>query len=251
MLKLTNINVTLGKKTKLEQTILKGLNLEVTEGEFVVIIGGNGAGKSTLLSTISGAITPDIGKVYLEGKDLTNTSQLCRSSLIATVLQDPKVGTMENMTIFENMALAFKRGQKRGLRLFSQQQRTMLFKKKLSILNMGLEERLKETVSHLSGGQRQVLSLIMALLQESKILLLDEITAALDPGSSESTMELINKIVREQKRTCIMITHHMAHAIKYGDRLLLLKNGVFLKEYDTLTRSKMTSAELAAQFGEI
>lgn len=248
MLVLNNIGVTIGSNTQLARTVLNHVNLNVKEGEFVVIIGSNGAGKSTLFNVISGFIKPDLGKVFILGKDVTNSSQTRRASLISKVLQDPKAGTLENMTIFENMTFAFKRGRKRGLELFSNAKRVSLFKEKLSIVNMGLENRLDEQVSHLSGGQRQVLSLIMAILQDSKILLLDEITAALDPSSSELTMELTDKIVREQKRTCIMITHNMAHAIQYGDRLLLLKNGMLVKEYDAMAKSKLTQSALADQF---
>jgi putative ABC transport system ATP-binding protein len=158
---------------------------------------------------------------------------------------------MEDMTILENMAFALKRGQKRGLQCFATGRRIEIFKEKLSTLNIGLENRLDDLVSNLSGGQRQALSIVMAMLQESKILLLDEITAALDPASSEAIMELTNRILRKQKMTCIMITHNMAHAIKYGDRLLLLKNGTFIKEYDRATKSNMTPAELALEFGEV
>ncbi|WP_339052305.1 ABC transporter ATP-binding protein [Candidatus Lariskella endosymbiont of Epinotia ramella] len=251
MLRLENINIVLGKNTKLERKVLNYLNLDVKEGEFVVVIGGNGAGKSTMFNIISGFIKPDSGKVFILKQDITNTSQIYRANLVSKVMQDPKSGTMENMTILENMAFALKRGQKRGLQLFTNKNRTRLFREKLSTVNMGLENRIDDLVSNLSGGQRQVLSIVMAMLQDSKILLLDEITAALDPASSEYTIELTNQIVRKQKLTCIMITHNMAHAIKYGDRLLLLKNGSFVKEYDKVTKSVLTPAELAAEFGEI
>jgi len=251
MLNLNNIVVKMDKYTQLEKTILNGINLQVREGEFIVIVGGNGAGKSTLFNVISGFIKPEAGTVFIDEKDYTHDSQMTRASLISKVLQDPRMGTMENLSILENMAFAFKRGKTRGFQLFSRSARIALFKDTLSILNMGLENRLNEPVSHLSGGQRQVLSLMMAILQDSKILLLDEMTAALDPGTSEAIMKVTNKIVREQKRTCIMITHNMAHALQYGDRLLFLKNGTFVKEYDMTTRSKLTQIELVAQFEDI
>ena len=251
MLKLENIDVTLGENTKLKRKILNQLNLNVREGEFVVIIGGNGAGKSTMFNAISGFVGINSGKIRIAGQDMTGTSQTYRANLVSKVMQDPKLGTIENMTILENMAFAFKRGQNRGLQLFADQQREKIFKEKLSMLNIGLENRVDESVNNLSGGQRQALSIIMAMLQKSKILLLDEITAALDPTSAQTIMELTNRIIREQKLTCIMITHNMSHAIKYGDRLLLLKNGSFIKEYDVATRSKITPAALAAEFNEI
>jgi putative ABC transport system ATP-binding protein len=251
MLSLENIEMTLGKNTRLERKVLNQLSMKVKEGEFVVVIGGNGAGKSTMFNLISGFIKPDSGKILILGDDMTKTSQTYRAKLVSKVMQDPKLGTIENMTILENMAFALKRGQKRGLRLCVNQARIKMFQERLSLLHIGLEHRLHELVSNLSGGQRQALSIIMAMLQESKILLLDEITAALDPASSASTMEFTNRIVRDQKLTCMMITHNMSHAIQYGDRVLLLKDGKFIKEYDAATKSKMTPAELALEFGEI
>lgn len=251
MLKLENIDVTLGEGTTLQRKILNQLNLDVREGEFIVVIGGNGAGKSTMFNAISGFVGINSGKILIAGQDITSTPQTYRASLVSKVMQDPKLGTIENMTILENMAFAFKRGQRRGLQFFTDQQRIKIFQEKLSILNMGLENKLDELVSNLSGGQRQALSIIMAILQDSKILLLDEITAALDPASARTIMEMTNRIIREQKLTCVMITHNMSHAIKYGDRLLLLRNGNFIKEYDMDNRSKVTPAALAAEFDEI
>lgn len=247
MLRLEKINVTLGKGTKLKRKVLDGLNLTLQEGEWAVIIGGNGAGKSTLFQVISGLMEPDSGKVWIQGQD-DGTS---RAKLISSVMQDPKMGTMENLSLFENMAFALKRGQTRGLHFFGNKKRTQIFKENLRLLNMGLEDRLHEPVSHLSGGQRQMLSLVMAMLQKSKILLLDEITAALDPASSEATMALTHEMVRAQKLSCLMITHNMTHALQYGDRLLLLKNGVFIKEYDGAVKSKLTPFDLACEFGDI
>lgn len=230
MLKLENINVTLGKGDRLERQILKNLNLTVDTGEFVVIIGGNGAGKSTMFNIISGFLKPDIGKIIIDGIDVTSMPQNSRASMVAKVMQDPRIGVMENATIFENMALAYKRGQPRGLSLFSTKSRRKLFSEKLSMLNIGLENRLDEVAANLSGGQRQALSLIMAIIADSKILLLDEITAALDPGASKNVIKLANKIIKEEKRTTIMITHDMKDALEYGDRILVLKEGTIIKE---------------------
>ena len=161
------------------------------------------------------------------------------------VVQDPKAGTIAQMTIFENMAFALKRGQKRGLKRFFTPYRWTLCKEKCSILGIGLEHRLKEFVGNLSGGQRQGLSLLMAIAQDSSILLLDEITAALDPINSDRIMELTAKIVTQHQRTCIMITHNMAQAIRYGDRVLVLKNGTFVKEYTAAEKSKLTPYDRA------
>lgn len=250
MLKLESIAVTVGKGSRLERPIFKNLSLEVATEEFLVIIGGNGAGKSTLLNVISGAIPLDAGKILLGGVDVTESAQCARSPWISQVLQDPKMGTMENMTLLENLAFAFKRGQRRGCMPFSTLNRKKKFRDDLSLLSMGLEDRLEEPVRHLSGGQRQALSLIMALIADSKILLLDEITAALDPKTAETVMHLANTMVRDKKRTCILITHTMAHAIKYGDRLLVLKDGFFVKAFSGLEKQGLTSMDLIFELGE-
>lgn len=249
MLSMKNIDVTLGKGTKLERQILKGLNLKVNSEEFVIVIGGNGAGKSTMLNIISGFLKPNSGNIIIDGLNGLTMSQNSRAALVAKVAQDPRVGTIESMTISENMAFAYKRGQRRALLPFLSNSRRELFKKRLSMLNMGLESRLDEVVINLSGGQRQALSLVMASLAESNVLLLDEITASLDPKTAESVMSLANKIVREEKRTCIMITHNMRHAIKYGDRLLVLKEGRFIKEFTGQDKASLSEGRLSAEFG--
>ena len=248
MLILRDINITFGKSSKLERNILNNLSLDIKPGEFIIVIGGNGAGKSTMFNVISGFLKPDSGHIIIDGQDATNVSQVRRSALVSKVMQDPKVGTMENMTIFENMAFAFKRGQKRGLIRFFNKGNKEFFQKKLKMLNMGLEGLLDELVSNLSGGQRQAISLIMSILSDCKILLLDEITAALDPASSDVIMQLTAKIIKEEKRACIMITHNMEHALHYGDRLLLLKNGTFIADYDVHAKSKLNYAMLASHF---
>ena len=248
MLILRDINLTLGKSTKLERKILNNLSLDIKSGEFIVIIGGNGAGKSTIFNVISGFLRPNSGQIIIDGQDATNMSQIRRSALVSKVMQDPRVGTMENLTIFENMAFAFKRGQKRGLMPFFNNLSRKFFQQKLQMLDMGLEDLMDELVSNLSGGQRQAISLIMSILADSKLLLLDEITAALDPGSSEAIMQLTAKIIKEERRTCIMITHNIDHAINYGDRLLLLQNGTFIADYDADVKSKLNYATLASNF---
>lgn len=248
MLILKNINLTLGKKSALERQILKNLSLTVANNEFVTVIGGNGAGKSTMLNIVSGYLKPDSGKITLDSKDITKTKQTSRSAFIAQVMQDPKAGTMENMTILENMAFALKRGQSRNLIPLSNNTRKKLFKEKLATLGMGLENRLDELVSNLSGGQRQALSLIMAIIANSKLLLLDEITAALDPKIAETVMQIANKIIKKEQRACIMITHNMAHAIKYSDRIVVLKNGCVAKEYKDPSKQQLTPLALTAEF---
>lgn len=248
MLILDNVSVALSKDTFLERKILNNISLSAEKGEFIVIVGGNGAGKSTMLNVISGVISPDCGKVIISGSDISNMPKNSRARLVSRVMQDPRVGVVENMTILENMTFALKRGGNRAFEFFSSKDRVDFFRDRLSILNNGLENRLDELVVNLSGGQRQSLSLLMATLAESEILLLDEITAALDPASSEAVMEFSNDIIRKQNLCCIMITHDMQQAINYGDRLLVLKNGEFVADYDKRAKSNLSIYELVKYF---
>lgn len=225
MLKLQNIDVALGQGTTLERCILDNLNLEVKTGEFVLLLGNNGAGKTTLFNVISGSIAPTKGTIHVGSEIVTDWPAHKRSPLISKVLQDPRIATIGQMTIEENLNFAYYRGKKRSLSFSNTPKKKSFFQEKLGLLGMGLENRLGEMAGNLSGGQRQALSLIMAIMAESKILLLDEITAALDPQMAETIMELTEKIVREEKRTTLMITHNLDHAAKYGDRVLHLKEG--------------------------
>ena len=243
MLKLQDISVTFGRGTKLERCIFDELNLSVANGQFLTIIGGNGAGKSTLLNVISGYIIPDQGTVIIDGDDVTDVSQIDRAKLIAKVMQDPRIGTIENMTIEENMSFAYMRDKKRRFALHDSLDRRKLFCKKLKMLDMGLENKLDELVGNLSGGQRQALSIIMAIIADFKILLLDEITAALDPKTAETVMKLAAKIAYEEKRTTIMITHNMQHAAEYSDRIVVLSGGKVTKEFkETIQANDLKAA---------
>ena len=215
MLRMDNISVTLGKGSALERPVLRHMHLSVDPQEFVVIMGGNGAGKSTLFQVLSGHLSPEEGHVRIKGDDIARLSYRERASLVAQVMQDPRMGTMEELTISENMAFAFRRGQPRRWSWVHSSERKALFRKRLSLLGMGLEERLEERVANLSGGQRQALSLIMAFLREAPLILLDEITAALDPAAAETIMQLAAQLVQEEERTCLMVTHHIPHAVQY------------------------------------
>ncbi len=250
MLKIESADVVVGKGSVLERKVLFDLDLNVPKGEFLVVIGGNGAGKSTMFNLITGYMKPEKGELYLDGERITHRSQAKRSKDVSIVMQDPRIGTMEHMTILENMSFAYKRGVGRHFRLFTNRARRAYFREKLSLLNMGLENRLNELVGNLSGGQRQALSLIMAIISESKILLLDEITAALDPSIAETVMQIANDIVREEHLTCIMITHNMEHALTYGDRTMLLKEGRFRRCYTREEKQKLTPVDLAKVFAE-
>ncbi len=215
MLNLKNIYV---------RNVLVDLNLTVNEGEFVLVIGENGAGKTTLFNTISGSVAPSGGSIFIAGKNVTNEPQYLRAKLVANVFQDPKVGTVANMSVRDNLNMAYMRGRKRTLLAPScSKKRDDFFREKL--VEIGLENRLDSLAGELSGGQRQALSIIMALMTDSKIVLLDEITAALDSENSKKVLQIIDKCVYKQKKTCLMITHNKDQINQLGDRTLILKNG--------------------------
>ncbi len=216
MIELNHLFITFNKGTVIENPVLRGLTLNVAEGEFVSVIGSNGAGKSTLLNAISGDYPIDSGEIFIQGKEVSKTTGWQRANLVARVFQDPMTGTCESLTIEENMALAYQRGRKRGLGFALNRQLRDLFKEKLSLLGLGLENRLTDQMGRLSGGQRQAVSLLMASLQPSNILLLDEHTAALDPKTTAFVLELTNKIVREQKTDDF--NGHSFHATSAGLR---------------------------------
>lgn len=202
--------------------ILVGLNLEVSEGEFVVVTGENGAGKTTLFSTISGQTVPTRGRLWIDGQDVTKQSQAARSRWVASVYQDPRVGTLAGMTLRENMSVALKRGQGRRAQACVSKERDTLFRQHLEELDMGLEARLDSLVGELSGGQRQALSVMLAFLADFKILLLDEITAALNVTNARKILNLVTEKCRKARKTCLMITHNPEQIRQFGDRVIEL-----------------------------
>lgn len=248
MIELKNISVIYNEGTQLENCVLKEINLKVYEGEFVTIIGGNGAGKSTLMNIVSGDIVPNKGCICINEKNVTTLRTENRSPMVARVFQDPISGTFADLTIEENMSLAYKRGQNRGLSLSINNHLREDFKNALAQINIGLEDRLKDRVEYLSGGQRQALSLIMTTLQESKILLLDEHTAALDPKMASIIMDLTNKIIKQKKLTALMITHCMSQALKYGNRTILMNHGKIIKDVQGDKRLKLSTDDLIKYF---
>ncbi|MEW8957116.1 ABC transporter ATP-binding protein, partial [Clostridium sp.] len=213
MLNIKSIEKKFNKGTLNETTLFNNFDLEINKGDFITIVGSNGAGKSTLLNIISGALDVDSGNIVLEGKDITTLKEHKRSKFIARVFQDPTKGTSPSMTILENLSLAENKGKRFGFSLGVNKKRIEDFKEQLSILNLGLEDKIHTKVGMLSGGQRQALSLLMATLKTPQVLLLDEHTAALDPKTSENIIELTDKIVKEKQITTIMITHNLNHAI--------------------------------------
>lgn len=248
MIELKGAHVVFNKGTKIENHVLKGIDFKVMDGQFVTIIGGNGAGKSTLMNVLSGNIVPNKGKVFIDNLDVTRMSTENRASMVSRVFQDPMIGTFADLTIEENMSLASKRGIKRGLSLSLNSKLKEKFKESLADIGIGLEDRLTDKVSSLSGGQRQALSLIMATLLGSKILLLDEHTAALDPKIANKIMQLTDKIVKRHSLTALMITHSMSQALAYGDRTVMMYHGKIVRDMYGAERKKLSSADLVKYF---
>ncbi len=251
LLHLKEINKIFNEGTLDEKIALSHINLSLKKGDFVTIIGSNGAGKSTLMNVISGVIKPDIGTVTINGKDVTNLPEYKRSKLIGRVFQDPMAGTAPTMTIEENLAMAFSRNKKRGLRKGVTKERKQLFLDVLKSLNLGLESRLNAKVGLLSGGERQALSLLMATFTEPDILLLDEHTAALDPSRAELITRLTKEIVGEHGLTTLMVTHNMQQAIDLGNRLIMMDKGQIIFEANEEQKKTLTVEDLLNEFKRI
>ena len=249
MLKLENICLTFNPGTVNEKKALENLSLHLEKGDFVTVLGSNGAGKSTLFNTIAGTFLPDSGKVFLDGRDITGLPDYKRSKEIGRLFQDPLKGTAPNMTIEENLALAYLRANhaKSPFSMVSRADRAE-FREKLSMLGLGLEDRMNQPVGLLSGGQRQALTLLMATLVTPKILLLDEHTAALDPGTAEIVLELTRKIVAENNITCLMITHNLASSLALGNRTIMMAGGHILLDLKNEQRQGLTPDDLLTMF---
>lgn len=248
MIHLDDISLTFSKDTPLEKKLFKSFSMKIHQGEFISIIGNNGAGKSSLLRIIAGTIRPDSGRILIDDQDITNKTVDQRSSLISRVFQDPKIGTCANLTIAENMSLAYQRGKSRGLRLALNNDNSSIFKDRLAELGMGLENRINEQVISLSGGQRQALSLLMATLSPAKLLLLDEHTAALDPKIAEVIITLTNKLYHQHNLTILMITHNIKHAFAYGNRTIMLQDGGITKDLKGEEREKIDHLSLLSAY---
>lgn len=250
MLKLSNVNTTFNKGTVNERKALKNMNLNVEAGDFVTVIGSNGAGKSTLMNAICGSYQVDSGHVYLDGKDITRLKEHQRAKYIGRLFQDPLKGTAPNMSIEENLGLAYGRGKKRTLSFGISKKDIAVFKEKLATLGLGLEDRLKTPVGLLSGGQRQALTLMMATIVTPKLLLLDEHTAALDPKTAEKVMEITEKLVKENNITTLMITHNIQNALDYGNKTLVLNQGELLMKIEGSDRENMTTEKLMEMYSK-
>lgn len=225
MLKLTGVQQIFEKGTINEKHVLCGIDLDVAENDFITIIGGNGAGKSTLLNAIAGNFIITEGKIEIDGTDVTKMPEFKRAKYIGRVFQDPRMGTATNMTIEENLAIAYRRAKPRTLRWGISEKERRYFKEILAELDLGLENRLKDKTRFLSGGQRQALTLLMASFHQPKLLLLDEHTAALDPKTAAKVLDITVKIVKEHKLTAMMVTHNMRDALRIGNRLIMMNKG--------------------------
>lgn len=251
LLKLQQIQKTFNEGTPDEKVALGNINLHLKPGDFVTIIGSNGAGKSTMMNMISGALTPDYGRVIIDGKDVTALPEFKRSQYIGRVFQDPMAGTAPSMTIEENIALAYSRNKPRGLRMGVTKKRRDIFRTALERLHLNLENRLGAKVGLLSGGERQALSLLMATFTQPSILLLDEHTAALDPSRAELITQLTKELVAQDQLTTLMVTHNMQQALDLGNRLIMMDKGQIILEVEEERKPHLTIPDLMAEFEAI
>ncbi len=250
MLEIKNISKTFNKGTINAKVALDNLSLTLNDGDFVTVIGGNGAGKSTLLNAISGVFIVDEGTILSNGKDITYLPDYKRAEMLGRVFQDPMMGTTPNMLIEENMALAYRRGKRRGLRWGITKEEREIYYNVLKSLGLGLEDRMTTKVGLLSGGQRQALTLLMATLKKPEVLLLDEHTAALDPKTAEKVLTLSDRIVEENNLTTMMVTHNMKDAIAHGNRLIMMDRGHIVVDIRGEEKKKLTVPDLMALFSE-
>jgi putative ABC transport system ATP-binding protein len=248
MLEISSLRKTFNAGTAHQVKAISGLNLSLAAGEFATIIGSNGAGKSTLLNLIAGAYQPDGGRISIAGRDVTNAPEHVRAARVGRVFQDPLLGTAGAMTVEQNLALAMRRGQRRGLGWGIDRQMRAQFHARLAGLGLGLEQRLGTRVSLLSGGQRQALTILMATLARPDLLLLDEHTAALDPLAAPRIATLTEQIVAQQGLTTLMVTHNMAMALAMGSRTLMMHQGQIILDLSGAERAQTSATELVARF---
>ena len=264
MLELKNIGITFHAGTPDENTALKNINLKINQGDFITVIGSNGAGKSTLYNIISGTLTPSTGQIFLDlpeaatpgahapetQKEITSDPEYKRAAYIGRIFQNPLLGTAGKMSLEDNMMICSKKGW-HGLKISLNKKKREEFKEQLKALDMGLEDRLHDNVELLSGGQRQALTLLMAVLSKPSLLLLDEHTAALDPSNAALIMKLTKKFAEENHLTVMMITHNMQQALDYGNRILMMDGGEIIMDISGEEKQKLTLEDLADRFRQI
>lgn len=248
ILELTNIHKTFQKGTPNENHVLRNLDLTVHKGDYISIIGGNGSGKSTLLNAIAGVFRLDKGNIYLKNDDITNHTEEERAVAISRVFQDPMMGTAPRMTVSENLAIALNRGNKRGFKRTLNEENYNRFEQILADVGLNLDGKLTSTVGSLSGGQRQVIALLMATIKKPEILLLDEHIAALDPKATEQVMRLTEQRIKDNNITSLMVTHNMKHAIQYGNRLIMMDQGRVVVDISGEEKENLTVQELVGLF---
>ncbi len=251
MLEIKNIYKTFNKGTVNEKKALNGVSFTLNDGDFVTVIGGNGAGKSTTLNAVAGVWPVDSGSIIIDGINVTGLPEHKRAKYLGRVFQDPMTGTAATMEIQENLALAVRRGKRRGLRWGITKKEREQFKALLKQLDLGLEERMTSKVGLLSGGQRQALTLLMATIQKPNLLLLDEHTAALDPKTAAKVLEISEKIIAENHLTCMMVTHNMNDAIAYGNRLIMMNEGKVILDIGEEEKKKLTVEDLLEKFEQV
>lgn len=251
MLEIKDVHKTFNAGTINEKVALDGVNLNLNPGDFVTIIGGNGAGKSTTLNAIAGVWPIDQGQIVVDGTDISGFSEHKRATYLGRVFQDPMVGTAATMSIEENMAIAARRGQKRGFGWGISKQERDDFREKLKELDLGLEDRLSSRVGLLSGGQRQAVTLLMATLKQPKLLLLDEHTAALDPKTAAKVLGLSDKLIQENHLTAMMVTHNMKDAIAHGNRLIMMHEGKIIYDVSGEEKKNLHVSDLLTKFEEV
>ena len=254
MLRLENIGITFHAGTPDENTALKNINLTINKGDFITVVGSNGAGKTTLYNLIAGTLSPTKGKIYLDDngseREITDDAEYKRASYIGRIFQNPLLGTAGKMSLEDNMVICSKKGWK-GLKISLNKKLRDQFKEQLKVLNMGLEDRLNDNVEQFSGGQRQALTLLMAVMSKPALLLLDEHTAALDPTNAALIMKLTRKFAEEYNLTVMMVTHNMQQALDYGNRLLMMDGGEIIYDVSGEEKQKLTLDDLAQKFREI
>lgn len=251
MIRVEGLSVVYARGTPLQKHALTRVSLTIRSGEFVSVIGSNGAGKSTLLGAVAGDVTPTAGRIEIDGRDVTRWSAAHRAGLVARVFQDPLAGSCGELTIEENLALAAARGTARGLRRALTAARRNLFRERLADLGLGLEMRLGDRMALLSGGQRQALALVMATIAPCSVLLLDEHTAALDPGMAEYVIELTRRVIGEQRLTALMVTHSMRQALDCGTRTVMLHEGEVVLDVEGTERAGLTVDALVDRFRRV
>ena len=252
MLQLKNVRKTFNAGTVNEKKALTGVHLVLEDGDFATIVGSNGAVKSTMFNAIAGSFYPDRGSIILDGKNITFVPEYRRSVYIGRLFQDPLMGTAPHMTIEENLAIAYLRASKKQHAIFSRisKKEKEFFREQLALLGMGMEDRMKNPVGLLSGGQRQALTLLMATMVTPRILLLDEHTAALDPSTAAKVLDLTRKIVAERNITCLMVTHNMNQALELGNRTLMMSDGRIVFDVKGKERDGMTVEDLLEKFAQ-